>query len=155
MSIQKARKLELRCLDDVVSEIQKLSQTGYEISGNWTLGQICRHLTLDIQSCMDGYPKWVYLFAPLRPVIRKLFLPKILRFESPSGVKTMGKFVPPADLADEQEANAYKAQVERFSGFDGPFHTHPGFGFNQREDLETIYSAHAAHHLSFLAPKSL
>lgn len=148
------RQLALANLPAAVAEVESLRQTGYERVGNWTLGQACRHLSLDLQSSLDGYPAWTYLFAPLRPVIRTFFLPKILRFQSPSGVRTMAQYVPPENLDDEAEAKNYAALVERFLAHDGKYHTHPGFGFSDRKNLETVYSAHAAHHLSFLLPAS-
>ena len=148
------RKLELTELSSVVEECESLMKSGYAMQGNWTLAQICRHLSMDIACSMDGYPKWTYLFAPLRPFIRWMLLPKLLRFESPTGIRTASNFVPPEGLADETELESYKEHVKRFLDFDGKYSTHPGFGFNTREKLQQVYSAHAAHHLSFLIPET-
>ena len=129
------RKLELHNLNEVRLELDAISESGYNMVGNWTLGQICRHLMLDLRSSMDGYPAFTYFFAPLRPLIRKFLLPKILRFDSPVGIRTMGKFVPPAELDDRTELQRYQDQIQRFLTCVGPFKTHPGFGFNDRENL--------------------
>ena len=146
------RALSLKDFDEVKAELQSVADSGYEMAGEWTLGQICRHLRLDLTCSMDGYPKWMSLFAPVRPLMRAIFLPRVLRFESPSGMKTMSAMVPPGNLDDDTELRSYLGEIDRFHGFSGRLHTHPGFGLKRREDLERIYAAHAAHHLSFLIP---
>ena len=144
--------LKLTNLNSVIDRFQHLREVGYDSLGNWTLGQTCRHLMLDIRCSMDGYPRWTYMFAPLRPIIRRVLLPKILNFKSPAGIRTASKFVPPDGLDDATEFDSYKEQIERFLAFDKSYWKHPGFGYNDRDNLERIYSAHAAHHLSFLVP---
>lgn len=146
------RKVELHTFNEVKAEVATLLSGGYIKHGNWSLGQICRHLCLDLKSSMDGYPFWMYLFAPLRPFVRWYLLPRLLRFESPSAIPTMKRFVPPKDVLDESEVQGYFQQIERFAGHSDRFCKHPGFGFSDRKKLETIFSAHASHHLSFLAP---
>lgn len=146
------RPLELTSLQAVEQELARLSGAPYERVGNWTLGQACRHLALDIRSSIDGYPNYTYLFAPLRPFVRWLLLPKLLRFESPSGIRAPAAYVPADDVDDQQGLKEYREQIARFLSHEGRYQTHPGFGFNTRENLERIYSAHAAHHLSFLLP---
>jgi hypothetical protein len=92
------------------------------------------------------------LFAPVRPLLRWLLLPRLLRGDSPAGIKTGAIFVPPADVYDAEEVKAYSESVARFQRHQGKLHPHPGFGRFEHLAFEQFHAAHAAHHLGFLNP---
>ena len=144
------RRLQFAHLGDSVAECQELLKSGYTRAGNWSLGQACRHLRLTYDASIDGYPTWMSLFAPVRPLMRRLLLPRLLRGDSPAGISTVSIFVPPADLIDTEEVLAYSASIERFQRHDGHLHPHPGFGRLEHSAFEQFHAAHAAHHLGFL-----
>lgn len=146
------RSLRFADLDAAASDARDLLLAGYSRNGNWTLGQICRHLILVQDPSIDGYPKWMSWFAFLRPVMRRWLLPKLLREDSPRGIRTASSFVPPHDLDDETEVLAFANSVARLQNHVGEFHPHPGFGRLSRERLLEVHAAHAAHHLRFLTP---
>lgn len=138
-------------LDDAVAECQRLLQCGYVANGNWTLGQICRHMRVSIEANMGGYPTWMTVLGyPLRPILRTFILPRLLAGNSPKGVKTAGMFVPPSDLDDSAEVDAFAQCVAQFLDSDGKLHAHPGFGKMDREGFNHFHAAHAGHHLGFL-----
>ena len=72
------RSLTFDGLADAVAECEKLLESGYRMNGRWTLAQICRHLRLIQDRNIDGFPGWMSLFAPIRPLVRWLFLPRLL-----------------------------------------------------------------------------
>ena len=146
------RDLKFKVLDEVLEEVRSLHQTGYEQLGQWSLGQICRHLRLTFDCSMDGYPIWMSFFAPIRPIIRWLMLPRLLRGDSPKGVPTAKMMVPPRGLNDEQEIALFEASVRRLENHDGVFKPHPGFGRMERDLMLQFHSVHSAHHLGFLVP---
>lgn len=146
------RQITFKDLDAAVCECKRLSDLGYRKMGNWSLGQICRHLRLNLEASLDGYPKWMSLFAPLRPIMRKFLLPRLLRGDSPTGIRTASIYVPPDNLDDQSELSAYIESAQRFQTYTGNFYAHPGFGLLDRQLLEHFHAAHAAHHLSFLVP---
>jgi hypothetical protein len=146
------RPLKFENLDDAVEECRQLQRSGYLRAGNWSLGQACRHLRLAQDSCIDGYPRWMSLFAPLRPLLRWFFLPRLLRGDSPAGIRTAGNYVPPPDVDDEQEFRAFAECVRRFADHDGFLYPHPGFGKFDHSALGQFHAAHAAHHFGFLIP---
>ena len=148
------RILHFDTLEDAVAECQRLLDSGYRRHGNWSLGQVCCHVRLTVDASIDGYPWWMSLAAPLRPILRWLLLPRLLCGESPSGIKTAAMFVPAKDLDDRDQVSQFAASVARFCKHGGPFHPHPGFGKMQPQMLERFHAAHAAHHLSFLASPS-
>ncbi|MEL6110889.1 MAG: DUF1569 domain-containing protein [Planctomycetota bacterium] len=151
---QHRRPLHFTDLDSAVLEIESIADTGYQMHGNWTLAQVCRHLRLTQDASIDGYPGWMSLFMPLRPLIRGLFLRRLLAGDSKAGIPTSSNFVPDGDLDDQAEVEAFKDSVRRFHDHQGRFHPHPGFGISDRETLERLHAAHAGHHLGFLMPKT-
>ena len=145
------RELKLATLTEASGECERLLELGYTKSGNWSLAQICCHLRLTIERNIDGYPKWMTILGyPLRFFLRRLLLPRLLRGNSPTGIRTAGIFVPPDGLDDKEEFELLKKCVERFSKIDLPLHAHPGFGHMSHEEFDRFHAAHAAHHLSFL-----
>ena len=145
------RPLRFTDLDAAIAECRRLRSSGYQQAGQWTLGQICRHLRLTQDPSIEGYPLWMSFFMPIRPLVRWLLLPKILRGDSPSGIRTSSIFVPPENLDDETELLAFAESVKRFQNHNGPFYPHPGFGRLDKQQLELLHAAHASHHLSFLS----
>jgi hypothetical protein len=152
--MEKLRELTFDDLNAAVEDARRLLRAGYTRHGNWTLGQICRHLTLVQNPSVDGYPKWMSLFAFLRPVMRRFLLPKVLSGDSPRGIRTASMFVPPADLEDAREVESFATSVARFQAHAGDYAPHPAFGRQSRERIEEIHAFHAAHHLRFLSPKN-
>lgn len=150
--IKDLRELKFDRLEDAVVEVQSLLQSGYTQRGKWNLAQICRHLYLVQDPGVDGYPKWMMLFAPLWPVMRWTLLPRLLKGDSPQGIPTTPIFVPAGDLDDASEAARFAESVARFKKHQGPYARHPGFGRLDARTLETVYTTHAAHHLRFLEP---
>lgn len=113
------------------------------------------HLRLSIEANMNGYPLWmVVLGYPLRPFLRWLALPKLLACNSPSGIRTAGKFIPENDLDDTHEVERFKNCVTEFLQTDRPMHPHPSFGSMSNQDFNHFHAAHSAHHLSFLQRKT-
>lgn len=145
------RILHFENTDDVVAECEKLAKSTYVRNGNWSLGQICCHIRLTMDANMDGYPWWMSLAMPLRPILRSLLLPRLLRGDSPAGIKTAGIFVPSTSSTDGTEVQALAACVNRFRSHSGLLYPHPGFGRLTKNEFDRFHAAHAAHHLGFLA----
>ena len=146
------RKLNFENLDTAADEARSLLNTGYEQKGKWTLGQICNHLCRVQDPSVGGYPAWLSLFAFMRPLMRKIFLPRLMRGDSPRGIPTAPNFVPPKQVEDAAEVAKFRESVARFKAHEGRYAPHPAFGRMNRDDLEKIHAAHAAHHFRFLQP---
>lgn len=152
------RELTLADLDEVVNECKTLQDSGYTATGNWSLGQMCNHIRLTMESNMYGYPRWMMMLGfPLRPLLRRFALPRLLAGNSVNGVRTAGMFVPSDGLDDTMELEKFEKFekcVEEFQHSTGPLHAHPGFGKMSRVEFDRFHATHAAHHLSFLFPAS-
>ena len=129
------RTLEFKQLEESVSEAQDLLRLGYNRNGNWSLGQICRHLRLVQDPSIDGYPGWMSLFAFLRPIMRRLLLPRLLGSQSPRGIPTAATFEPGIDLDDASEVEHYSTSVRRLTAHQGDFVPHPAFGKLDRDRI--------------------
>lgn len=149
------RSLQFETLGAAVDDARQLLASGYVGQGNWSLGQICRHLVLVQDPSIDGYPAWMSLFAPLRPLMRRWLMPKLLGSDSPRGIRTAPMFVPPDSLDDAAEVEAFSASAERLINHAGEFAPHPAFGRMPRDRILEIHTAHAAHHLRFLCSGSV
>ncbi|MEM6363714.1 MAG: DUF1569 domain-containing protein [Planctomycetota bacterium] len=144
------RELTFSHLEEAVTESRDLLASGYRRRGNWSLGQICQHLSRVQNPSLDGYPRWMSLFAPLRPMMRVWLMPRLLGSDSPQGIPTASVFTPAETVDDQQEVEAFAGSVTRLLRHDGLFAPHPAFGRLSREQLLAIHSAHAAHHLRLL-----
>jgi hypothetical protein len=148
----KRRPLDFQSIDEVVAELGRLRQGGYQKGGNWSLGQICQHLGIFVRGSMDGFsgprPPWyVRLFAPLfvRWMLKKRRMPE--------GVKIPAHLQPEPDADDAQEVQELKDLLQRFEKHPGPLWPSPFAGDFSRETWLQMHLIHCAHHLSFLHPK--
>lgn len=150
--VNELRQLQLKDLNAVRAEVEALHAKGYEQQGQWTLGQMCYHLRIVQDGSLDGYSWWLSLFAPLRPVMRWVMLPKILSGNSPIGLRTLFVFAPPEKVDEQEEVKQFLSSIDRYIAYEEKIKAHPGFGRMSKSELEQVHAAHASHHLRFLKP---
>jgi hypothetical protein len=147
------RKLDYASLEEVLADADRLSSGPVKVLGNWSAGQIFRHLALAFNGSIDGFTMtfpW-----PLR-VMAKIFRKKLLGGPMPAGFKLPsegGKALAPEPTSTEAglaDLHAAVARLERES------HRakHPMFGDLTKEQWNKIHLAHASLHMSFLVPTS-
>jgi Protein of unknown function (DUF1569) len=144
------RPLTFDTLDRVMPDVDRL-MAGHTTVGNWTLGQICNHLTIGLIGSIDGMD----LRVPW--VLRKLVAPLVLRRILSAGSMGEGVKVPPAllpksEVDDRAEVEALRAALQMFAAHSGPMAAHPFFGTLTRVQHERLSCIHCAHHLSFAIP---
>ena len=149
------RKLRFRTLDEILADARSLTGRPVAQLGNWSLGQICRHLasgmrlSIDGQHLMSKWPWWLRLVGPL-------FKYYVLWFGLSPGYKLKGEparhLVPdPVDTAgglSELEAAVRRLRTEPQRN---PRHV---FGRFTREQWDRYHMRHAELHLSFIVPLS-
>ena len=146
------RQLSFTSLDEVMPEVERLL-AGCEPAGQWTLGQICRHLTTGLHLMIDG----VSGFAPSTDPEDQRYARGRERFfqagRFPDGVKApLPQLVPGSGLDDRAEVEALRAALARFQAAPGPFFPHPALGSMTKEEWIHFHCMHAAHHLGFAVP---
>ncbi|HEY3789727.1 MAG TPA: DUF1569 domain-containing protein [Urbifossiella sp.] len=152
------RTLRFASLDDAVADAEHLLAMGYDKAGCWDLAQCCFHMAEWMRFPMDGFPKAP---APIRLMLwmaRNSIGPKLLRKYladgMPAGKPTLPQTVPLSGGNDAAAVNGLKETVERVRTFAGPPLPSPLFGSMHRSTWVRLNCVHAAHHLSFLVPKS-
>lgn len=147
------RELHFDRLDQVMPDVDRLLQEGYQTTGQWSLGQICKHLAMPLMWAIDGFPMkmpWV-----VRRTVGPLVYHRIAKTgKMPSGIKAPSQLQPSTDLDDRAEAEALRATIQLFTNHSGPFAENAFFGRLTREQYTRLNCIHCAHHLSFLITTS-
>jgi Protein of unknown function (DUF1569) len=147
------RKLDYASLEEVLADADRLSSGQVNALGNWSAGQIFRHLALAYNGSIDGFTMtfpW-----PLR-LMARIFKEKLISGPMPAGFNLPSdgaKAVAPGPTSTEEglaDLHAAVARLERES------HRakHPIFGDITNEQWNKIHLKHASLHMSFLVPQS-
>ena len=144
------RTLEFTSIDQVMPEVDRLLES-YAPAGNWSLGQVCSHLSHTFRYSLEGFnvkAPWL-----VRTLFGRSAKKKVLGSgQMPAGIKLPERFLPKPELDDRAEAEALRASVALFNAHSGPVADHPMFGPMTRAEWDRLHCIHCAHHLSFLRP---
>lgn len=145
------RVLRFESLDQVMPDVDRLLQ-GHQTVGNWTLGQICNHLSLAMLGSLEGYP-----LRPLPGFVRatagRLIMNHMFKTEQiREGFWLPKKDSPKPGLDARAEAEALRATLGLFAAESEPKGVHPFFGKLTRAQWDQFHRIHFAHHLSFAVP---
>jgi hypothetical protein len=144
------RPLKFETLGEVMPDVDRLLE-GHTTVGNWTLGQICNHLSESVMYTIDGFPDkapWV-----IRRTIGPILTRRMLRTNRmPEGVRTPKRYQPRPGVDARAEAEALRASLRLLASNPGPFAEHPFAGPLSRADWDRFHCVHFAHHLSFAVP---
>jgi len=136
---------------DVINDIKSLQKNGYTMHGNWTLGQICKHLSFYYKGSLDGFPgyiPWIVRFA-FGWMIKRQFL-------SDKPLKKGGATDPKSVFATADDATAVKEALEllqRLNSQKEPLKKSLLLGDLTNDEWQRLHLKHSAHHLGFLAPR--
>ncbi len=146
------RQLDIDSYDAIIAELDRLEQAGYQRAGNWSLGQVCKHLSYYLRGSLEGYSfmlPWIVRKLIGRPMLKRILTSRSMK----AGSRTIpgSVFEPPED---EHAAVAEARElVQRLKQAD-QVHPSPMFGPLTLSECEQLHTGHAAHHLSFLIPQS-
>jgi Protein of unknown function (DUF1569) len=142
--------LQFSSYDEILEYARKLSQGPTRQLGNWSLGQICRHLAVAIDSTIDGpaFKPAIWLRL-LGPMLKKRFLSRPM----PSGFKLPknGASMIPSPTDDEVGLQLLDKAIRRLrqTSLRAP---HGLFGKMTNEEWDQLHFRHCAMHLSFIEP---
>ena len=155
MGRQSARRtLRFDSLEDSLVEIRSLHETGYELVGNWDLSKACQHLTKTMRMSIEGAPFNLPFF--LKPIARWILFRSVMAGEPTRlPLKTVRQFLPDDSGMVIKDMADYELYVNKVMAADAPLlANHPVFGRITKDEWRRFHAWHAAHHLSFLLPKS-
>ena len=146
------RPLMFANLDEIMPDVEHLL-LGHVAVGNWSLGQVCRHLTKVLRFTIEGSPEPGphVLNERARSVMkRRLFSSGVMR----SGIDVPGSPLPEptAELNDQVEADNLRQSIHAFLVHPGSFAAHPLLGVLDTAEAHRFQCVHSAHHLSHLIP---
>jgi hypothetical protein len=145
------RQLHFDTIEDILRDVERLSQGKVQALGNWSGGQILRHLTIVMNGSIDGLP--MRLAWPLR-LLGRLVKRRVLTKDMAPGFQLKRRsaevLVPPATSWEEglamfrQASHRLQTETRRAPS--------PFFGTMTREEWDQLHCRHSELHLSFLAP---
>ncbi|HET6326652.1 MAG TPA: DUF1569 domain-containing protein [Planctomycetaceae bacterium] len=150
--VQGRRKLRFATFDELVADIDRLSSGPVKVLGNWSPGQVFRHLATAYNGSIDGFTMTFPLHFRL---IAKVFRKKLLTMQMPAGFKLPPKgaaMLEPPSTATDEGAAQLRAAIERLKR-EPKRANHPMFGELTREEWDRVHLTHASLHLSFLVPE--
>jgi hypothetical protein len=145
------RKLDYVSLEEVLADAEKLSSGPVKELGNWSAGQIFKHLANAFNGSIDGFT--LKFPTPLR-FAAKLLKKRLIAGPMPAGFKLPGKeanSVIPGPTSTEQGLADLRAAVARLQ-HESRRAKHPMFGDITAEEWNKVHLKHASLHMSFLVP---
>jgi hypothetical protein len=150
--VQGRRNLRFAAYDELRGDVDRLTSGPVKVLGNWSPGQIFRHLAIAYNASIDGFTMTFPLHLRL---IGRVFRKKLLTMQMPAGFKLppngAAMLEPPSTATDEGAAQL-RAAIERLER-EPKRAKHPMFGELTREEWDRVHLTHASLHLSFLIPE--
>jgi hypothetical protein len=148
--VEGRRKLDYASFEELLADADRAKAGPVKTLGNWSAGQIFRHVALVMNCSMDGFPM---TFPWYMRLMAKMFRTRILAGAMPSGFKLPvdgQPLVPPPTSTEEGLAELHAA-VARLTR--EPHRVdHPAFGPMSAEQWNQLHLKHASMHMSFFVP---
>ena len=151
------RVLHFESLNAIQDEARSLLERGYERQGEWSLGQVCTHLSAVMTACIDGFPPppgavalplWICRNTVARSRAGKAWLTRAVT----GSITTFPQMVPSDAIADDDGVSRLGQSIAAIESHVGSFAASPSLGPLDRGDVIALHLEHASHHLGFLVP---
>ncbi len=146
------RELHFTCLDDIRADVDKLAQAKeLRHLGNWSPGQVLRHLAMTMDNSIDGFP--FRMPGILRFILRLTMKQRLLT--KPMGA---GFNLPKRAAAMLPQPTSWEEGLAGFRHALGRLKTEtlrspsPVIGPLTADEWEQLHCRHSELHLSFLLP---
>ena len=138
---------------DLLDDVRHLAATPTRQLGNWSLDQICEHLSKAVSYAIDGAPfKSPWYLRLVGPLVKKRFLTRPMKpgFKLPPSAAVYL----PGNPASSAGIIALEQAIARYQRTTTPLHPHAIFGRMTREEFDLLNFRHAEMHLSFIVPQA-
>jgi hypothetical protein len=151
------RNLHFNSIDEILADAERLGQAkSIRALGNWSPGQLFRHLALSMNGAIDGFDTRVpWLFRLLG---RYVFKARLLKKGMPPGYKLSAEMqtvlYPNSAVSTEEGLQALRDVVKRWRTESKRAATSPFLGPMSDDDWTQLQCRHAELHFSFLIPEN-
>ena len=151
--VQGRRAVRYETFGELLVDAEKLAKVPTQTLGNWSVGQIYRHLAVSINSMIDGPP--FTLPAPFQWLLRVFLKKRMLTRTLDPGFKLPQRAAAmiPAPTSIEEGLDLLRHAVRRINGTDERA-PHGGFGRITKEEWDAFQLRHCEMHMSFIVPKT-
>lgn len=151
--VKNRREVHYDTIDDLLEDAERLANTEVETVGNWSLGQILKHLGTAFHVGMDGAPiqPSFIVKAVARMFLKKRFLTKPLPAGFQLPATAAKKLVAPDTTTSEEGLDYLKKAIERWRS-DPMRAPNSLFGELTKEQHDQFELRHAELHMSFVRP---
>lgn len=148
--VQGRRSVRYESYEELLADGRRMATIDTKTLGNWSLGQILKHLAQSLNTSIDG--TGFSLPAPVRWIMTALMKKKFLTKPIPPGFKAPGAFVPPVTTPIEEGMNMLERAIQR-QGEEKTRAPHPAFGKITAKEWTDFNLRHAEMHMSFVVPE--
>lgn len=149
--VQGRRLVRYASMDDFIGDVKRLTEIPVRTLGNWSQGQIYRHLARSLDGSIDGIDMKVP--APMRWIMTLLFKKKFLEVAIPPGFPAPEGPMRPDETSVADGLAALENAVARQKN-EASRVPHPGFGNIGRDGWDKFNLRHAEMHMSFIVEES-
>ena len=147
--VEGRRKLHFNSLDEILADVEKLNQGKVRAIGNWTPGQVVKHLSVPMLWCLDGAkvksPWYIRMFG-------WMMKNRFVKNPMPAGFalpKYIEPHLVPGPTTWEEGLAALRAAIARMKS-ENQRHPSPFLGVLTHEQWDMLHCRHSELHLSFL-----
>jgi hypothetical protein len=151
--VEGRRKLDYASYDELLADADRMKSGAVKVLGNWSPGQIFRHLATAYNSSIDGFE---FVFPWYMRLMVKPFKNRLLRGSMPTGFKIPAdgtKSLVPAPATTEAGLSELHAAVGRLKR-ETRRASNPLFGNLSNAEWDQLHLKHASMHMGFLIPTS-
>jgi hypothetical protein len=145
------RQLHFDTIDDILTDVEKLNQGKFKALGNWSPGQILKHLEILMTASLDGFksrPPW--FIRLIGKLVKKKMLTKPMSagFQLPKNAAT--EFIP-GPIEWDDALGQLRIAIRRLKT-ESKREPSSFLGVLTRKEWDQMHCRHAELHLSFLVP---
>ncbi|MBM4001708.1 MAG: DUF1569 domain-containing protein [Planctomycetes bacterium] len=149
--VDQRRKLHFDSYEQLLAEAERLAAAERVRNlGNWSLGQVLKHLAIVMHNSIDGFRNRPPL--PIRLLLR-MMKNRFVRRPHPSGIQlpksTSAEIIPGPETTTQDGLISLRDAIRRLRT-DSRRVNHPAFGKLTREEWDQMNFRHAELHLSFI-----
>ena len=149
------RQLRFNCLEDIRADVENLAKSReIQALGEWSPGQVLKHLALAMDMSIDGMPPTYPAFV--RSLLRLLLKRRLLTKPMTPGFRLpqRASSLIPGPVSLEEGLTSFRTAFERL-GRESKRSGHLAIGELTREEWDQLHCRHSELHLSFLVPNDV